>query len=308
MTPRRARDPAATGHAGPSSLLFVAAFGFFAAGGIVLPVATRFAAGPLGADAIGVGVAIGAFAIAALASAAGGRLGVGPLRPAALLHPGRRRHGRSRWSPTWSPTSCPLFVVVRAAVRRRRGVLLRRRPSPRSATSRRAERRGEAINIALAGALPRPRHRAVHRRGDPRGAGTTRRSGSRPPRMAGCGTGLACSSRDRAGRAGRGGRRTATHRAAACSIRPASCPGVLILAARGGWPGSWPSSRSTPTAIGLGGAGGPAGDVRAHRRRRCASSSSELPDEIGAAPLSGGAARGRRVGLASSGSCPARRG
>ncbi len=44
-----------------------AALAFFTAGGTVLPVATRFAAGPLGADAIGVGVAIGAFAIAALA-------------------------------------------------------------------------------------------------------------------------------------------------------------------------------------------------------------------------------------------------
>ena len=46
--------------------LFVAALVFFASGGTVLPVASRFAAGPLGADATGVGISIGAFAIAAL--------------------------------------------------------------------------------------------------------------------------------------------------------------------------------------------------------------------------------------------------
>jgi MFS family permease len=46
--------------------LFVASLAFFTAGGTVLPVATRFAKGPLGADAAGVGIAIGAFAIAAL--------------------------------------------------------------------------------------------------------------------------------------------------------------------------------------------------------------------------------------------------
>ena len=46
--------------------LFAAGLAFFTAGGTVLPVASRFAAGPLGADATGVGISIGAFAIAAL--------------------------------------------------------------------------------------------------------------------------------------------------------------------------------------------------------------------------------------------------
>jgi MFS family permease len=46
--------------------LFAAALAFFTAGGSVLPVASRFAAGPLRADATGVGISIGAFAIAAL--------------------------------------------------------------------------------------------------------------------------------------------------------------------------------------------------------------------------------------------------
>ncbi|HEY7702551.1 MAG TPA: MFS transporter [Candidatus Limnocylindrales bacterium] len=46
--------------------LFVSALAFFGAGGIVLPVATRFANGPLDASGLGVGVGIGAFSIAAL--------------------------------------------------------------------------------------------------------------------------------------------------------------------------------------------------------------------------------------------------
>lgn len=46
--------------------LSVAALAFFTAGSTVLPVATRYAKGPLGADGIGVGVSIGVFAIAAL--------------------------------------------------------------------------------------------------------------------------------------------------------------------------------------------------------------------------------------------------
>jgi MFS family permease len=47
--------------------LWVAVLAFFTSGGIVLPVAVRFVDGPLDADAVGVGVAIGAFSIAALA-------------------------------------------------------------------------------------------------------------------------------------------------------------------------------------------------------------------------------------------------
>ena len=46
--------------------LALAALAFFVAGGIVLPVAPRFAKGPLAADALGFGVSIGAYAIAAL--------------------------------------------------------------------------------------------------------------------------------------------------------------------------------------------------------------------------------------------------
>src|SRR5262245_6256163 len=50
----------------PFVALAVASLAFFTAGGIVLPVAPRFAKFALGADAIGVGVAIGALSVAAL--------------------------------------------------------------------------------------------------------------------------------------------------------------------------------------------------------------------------------------------------
>jgi MFS family permease len=50
----------------PFIALAVASLAFFTAGGIVLPIAPRFAKFALGADAIGVGVAIGAFSVAAL--------------------------------------------------------------------------------------------------------------------------------------------------------------------------------------------------------------------------------------------------
>ncbi len=93
--------------------LFASALVFFTAGSTVLPVASRFAAGPLSADSIGVGIAIGAFAIAALAmrpvvgwaSDRYGRrpllIGGGLLTVAALaLH--------------LAVTSLPVFVLVRA--------------------------------------------------------------------------------------------------------------------------------------------------------------------------------------------------
>jgi predicted MFS family arabinose efflux permease len=51
----------------PSFLILVAAaLAFFTGGGVVLPVASRFADGPLGADSTGVGIGIGAFAVGAL--------------------------------------------------------------------------------------------------------------------------------------------------------------------------------------------------------------------------------------------------
>ena len=50
----------------PFVLLWIAAFSFFTAGNTVLPVSSRFAAGPLGADSAAVGLAIGVFSVAAL--------------------------------------------------------------------------------------------------------------------------------------------------------------------------------------------------------------------------------------------------
>jgi predicted MFS family arabinose efflux permease len=47
--------------------VFAAALVFFVSGGIVIPIAPRFATGPIGADAIGFGVAMGIFSLASLA-------------------------------------------------------------------------------------------------------------------------------------------------------------------------------------------------------------------------------------------------
>jgi MFS family permease len=49
------------------ALVFAAALVFFVSGGIVLPVAPRFATGPIGADAIGFGIAMGIFSLGSLA-------------------------------------------------------------------------------------------------------------------------------------------------------------------------------------------------------------------------------------------------
>jgi MFS family permease len=93
--------------------LAIATLAFFIAGGIVLPVASLYAKGPLGTDAAGVGVALGSFSIAALVMRpfvgwASDRFGRRPLLIAGsavtvvalLLH--------------IPATSVPLFVAVRA--------------------------------------------------------------------------------------------------------------------------------------------------------------------------------------------------
>jgi MFS family permease len=50
----------------PFVVLVAAGLAFFTAGSAVLPVASQFAEGPLDASTIGVGIAIGAFAIGSL--------------------------------------------------------------------------------------------------------------------------------------------------------------------------------------------------------------------------------------------------
>lgn len=68
MTDRRPAVDARPRLVTPAFLaLSASALAFFTAGGVVLPVATRYAAGPLGADGTGVGLSIGVFSIAALA-------------------------------------------------------------------------------------------------------------------------------------------------------------------------------------------------------------------------------------------------
>lgn len=51
---------------GAFGILWVATLAYFVADGLTLPTAPRFAAGPLGADSLGVGLAIGSFSVTAL--------------------------------------------------------------------------------------------------------------------------------------------------------------------------------------------------------------------------------------------------
>lgn len=126
--------------------LFVSALAFFGAGGIVLPVATRFANGPLDASGLGVGVGIGAFSIAALAFRpvvgwASDRFGRRPL----LLVGGLVTVGA--FAAHLFATTLPLFVVVRAVYGIGEALFF---VAAVAAVTDLApeERRGEAINIA----------------------------------------------------------------------------------------------------------------------------------------------------------------
>ena len=65
MTTRVEPPPRLLG--GPFAAVFAAALVFFTSAGVVLPIAPRFAEGPIGADAIGFGIAIGIWSLASLA-------------------------------------------------------------------------------------------------------------------------------------------------------------------------------------------------------------------------------------------------
>ena len=65
MTTARVEPPRLLG--GAFAAVFAASLVFFTGGGVVLPIAPRFAEGPIGADAIGFGIAIGIWSFASLA-------------------------------------------------------------------------------------------------------------------------------------------------------------------------------------------------------------------------------------------------
>ena len=126
--------------------LFAAALVFFTSGNTVLPVASRFAAGPLGADATGVGISIGAFAIAALllrpvVGWASDRFGRRPL----LIGGGLMTIGALLFHLV--ATSLPLFIVARSMLGVGEAFFF---VAAVAAVSDLAppERRGEAINYA----------------------------------------------------------------------------------------------------------------------------------------------------------------
>lgn len=126
--------------------LFVSALAFFTAGGVVLPVATRFAAGPLAADGLGIGVGIGAFSVAALAMRpvvgwAADRFGRRPL----LLVGGAITV--LAFGAHLLVTSLATFIAVRAAYGIGEALFFVAAISAVSDLAP-AERRGEAINVA----------------------------------------------------------------------------------------------------------------------------------------------------------------
>ncbi len=68
LTERPAPLPSDRLLGGPFLVLLTAALAFFVSGGLMLPIAPRFATGPIGADGVAFGVSIGVFSIAALAA------------------------------------------------------------------------------------------------------------------------------------------------------------------------------------------------------------------------------------------------
>jgi len=125
--------------------LFAAALAFFTSGSMVLPVASRFAAGPLSADATGVGISIGAFSIAALVLRpvvgwASDRFGRRPL----LVGGGLMTIGALLFHLV--ATTLPLFVVARSLLGIAEAFFF---VAVVAAVSDLAppERRGEAINV-----------------------------------------------------------------------------------------------------------------------------------------------------------------
>ncbi len=280
--------------------LFVSAFAFFGAGGIVLPVATRFASGPLGASGIGVGVALGAFSIAALAFRpvvgwASDRFGRRPL----LLAGGIVTVGA--FVAHLFATSLPAFVVVRAVYGIGEALYF---VAVVAAVSDLApeERRGEAINIA---SLSVYLGLAI---GPFLGETILAATGFSAvwivaAALAGLGTGLALFVPETA---------PAVLAAAATGQRPPRgrlfhpagvLPGFLILTGAWGMAGFLAFVPLHATAIGLDGAGVPlamyAIIVVALRIVFV-----RLPDEIGAARVSGGALAVGALGLALIGILP----
>ena len=129
----------------------------------MLPVATRFANGPLGAERLGVGIGDRRVLGRGPRLPTGRRLGLGPLRPPAAAA-ARWRASRSwRSRRTSSRRRLPVFIVVRSRARHRRGALLRRRVRRRQ----------------------RPRARGAARRGDQRRARCRSTSGWRSGRSSG---------------------------------------------------------------------------------------------------------------------------
>jgi MFS family permease len=280
--------------------LFVSALAFFGAGGVVLPVSTRFANGPLGADGVGVGIGLGAFSIAALAMRpvvgwAADRFGRRPL----LIIGGVITVGAL--AAHLLATSLGTFVLVRSAYGIGEALFFVAAVSAVSDLAP-AERRGEAINLAslsvyLGLAIGPFVGEAILAAADFAAVWISAAA------LAGLATGLALLVPETA---------PAVIAAAATGDRPPRgrlfhpagvLPGFLILTGAFGMAGYLAFLPLHATRIGLDGAGVPLA-AYAFIVVGLRIVFAKLPDEIGAARLSGGALAVSALGLLSVGTLP----
>ena len=240
---------------------------FFVAGGLVLPVAPRFARDEIGATGAAFGIAIGLYSLAALAARpfvgwVADRFGRRPLLVGGALLTA------AATGLTLLVTTLLPFVAVRAML----GIgeaaflvaMLVGRSRPRAGGP---DRRGDQPRLARA--LAGRRDRAGDRRVAP---GLARRRGLRTglDRRGGAVGDRRGSSRSPSPRRGRSPSRrpTASHAAAdRCSIRPGCSPGSSSCAPRGAWPGFIPFLPLHAANLGAAGAGPGARDLRRDHRR-----------------------------------------
>ena len=284
--------------------LFAARLAFFIAGGIVLPVASRFAAGPLGgATRSGSGSRSARSRSPRCCcdpSSAGRRTGTAAGRCSSAAASDGRRARRCTSSPTRS--RCSSLVALAARRRARRSSSWPRSPPISDLAPRDAPRRGDQLRLAVA--LPRARHRAVRRRDDPRRVrlrrGLALAAGDRPSSR----SVLSLLVPETAPPTGAAATPTAQPRARS-STRPASCPGFLILSGTWGMAGVLRVLPLYATELGIGRRRRAARHVRARRRRCSASSFATLPDRIGARGCRRPRCSARPPGSRSSASRPA---
>ena len=270
--------------------LFAASLAFFIAVSLILPVASPFATTRLGTDAAGAGLAIGAYALAALAMRpvvgwASDRFGRRPL----LILGSVMAIGAL--AAHLLVTTLPAFIAVRSVL----GIAdafffvavlaAGQRSRPRGAAWR-----GDQPGVALA--LPGHRGRATRRRGDRRGRRVRGGVGAAAVVAAVAAVLSVLVPETAPGVAAADG---ATAAALACSIPPRFLPGFLILTGTGGMSAFLAFLPLYAKDLGMAGAG-PALAIYALLVVVLRIRFAKLPDTMGAAHAVGRGARGRWAG------------